>query len=223
LVLLFGVTIYRWCKADLSGAFTILVALVMILVKIFPKILESDFILWRMIDRIAVVIYPICLIISLWFTFYFDDSVEWMNKLNQAIGRRIGLQQGAYIERGFKFLGQNMFFVGAGIDAFGERTPGIYNYVDNIYISLLLRYGILFCVVAILLLTVTMYYCYQKKMRIWLWMLSLWALHGLFEDKMHLAYYNSLLLIVGQAIQNVDLSFIKFRKVLTQRRDRSKS
>lgn len=52
-------------------------------------------------------------------------------------------------------------------------------------------------VIGIILLTVTMYYLYQKKMRIWLWMLSLWAMHGLFEDRMHMAYFNSLLLIVS--------------------------
>ncbi len=44
-------------------------------------------------------------------------------------------------------------------------------------------------------------------------MLSLWALHGLFEDKMHLAYFNSLLLIIGPAFQNVDLKIFNLRKV----------
>ena len=96
-----------------------------------------------------------------------------------------------------------------GVDG---TAHGDYNYVDNLYISLLLRYGVLFMVVGIMLLTVTMYYCYQKKMRIWLWMLSLWALHGLLEDKMHMVYYNSLLLMIGQAVQKVEIHR-KFRQL----------
>ncbi|MCR4903539.1 MAG: hypothetical protein K6A23_11825, partial [Butyrivibrio sp.] len=218
LVILFGATFYRWCKAELSGSVTILVSLAMLIVKTYPKILTSDFILWKVVDRIAVGIYPICVGVSLWFTFKFDYSIVWMQKLNDMTGGRLYLQSKGFQANGFKLLGDKLFFVGAGIDAYGEVAQGEYNYVDNIYIALLLRYGILFSVIAIILLTVAMYYCYQKKMRIWLWMLSLWALHGLFEDKMHLAYYNSLLLMIGQAVQKVDMSFLRARKILQKER-----
>ncbi len=208
LVIMFGATFYRWCKAELSGAFTILVAVIMLIVKIWPKILTTDFILWKIVDRIAVVIYPICVAISLWFTFKCDTSVEWMYKLNAMMGGRREVQRNAYVQRGFSLLGQKIYFVGAGLYADGEVAQGVYDYVDNIYISILLRYGILFSVIALILVMVTVYYCCQKKMRVWLWMLSLWALHGLFEDKLHIAYFNSLILIMGQAIQNVDLKWL---------------
>lgn len=218
LIILFGVMFYRWCKAEMSGAFTILVALVLILMKIWPGILKSNFVLWRIIDRIAVGIYLICFFVSLWFTYFYDSSVIWMYKLNEMTGNRLSLQQNAFKDYGFKILGQKIFFVGAGLDIYGEPTKGIYNYVDNIYISILLRYGILFSVIAILLLTITMYYCYQKNMRIWLWMLSLWALHGLLEDKMHLVYYNSLLIILGPAVQNVKLSGFNHKRIFQKMR-----
>jgi len=212
LVFLFGVTFYRWCKAELSGAVTIVVALVMLLIKICPKILTTDFILWKVIDRIAVVIYPICLFISLWFTFNYDNSVKWMQELDFKTGGRLGFQYDGFLKYGFKVWGQRMYFVGAGVNAFGEKSEGAYDYVDNIYIQLLIRYGIVFSVISIVLITLAMIYCYQKKMRLWLWMLSLWALHGLFEDKMHLAYFNSLLLIIGPAFQNVNLTVFNHRK-----------
>ena len=120
------------------------------------------------------------------------------------ISRRLSLPHDAIKKYGAKLLGQKINFVGMGLGLDGESvTNGVYDYVDNDYISLLLRYGILFSIVAIVLLTVTMYYCYKNNLRMWLWMLGLWALHGVFEDKMHIVYYNSLLLFIGQAIQNV--------------------
>ena len=212
MMILFGVMFYRWCKAELSGAMTIVVAVFLALVKIWPKLLTSDFILWRILDGVAVVIYPLCIAISLWFTFKYDASATWMSQLDEILRGRLRLQQSAYLNKGFSFLGQKIYFVGAGLYADGEIAQGTYDYVDNTYISILLRYGIIFSVIALILVMVTMYYCYQKKMRIWLWMLSLWALHGLFEDKLHIAYFNSLILIMGQAIQNVDLSWFRGHK-----------
>lgn len=206
LVLLFGATFYRWCKADLSFGVTIMVALLLIIVKIYPTILYSDFFLWNILDRILVVIYPLFFFVSLSSSLVYDSSVEWMNSLDKITRERIRLAHDGICKYDVKLLGQRINFVGRGLGLDGESvTKGAYNYVDNVYISLLLRYGIIFSIVAIVILTVAMYYCYRKKMRIWLWMLALWALHGLFEDKVHLLFYNSLLLLIGQAIQNVEI------------------
>ena len=202
--------LYRWCIADLSGAVTLVVLLFMILVKLYPKLLTSDFLLYKLLDRIAVVIYPLCMALSLGISICYSDSVGWMKALDDATRGRIHYPQQAIAKYGFSMLGQNINFIGMGVD--GASHGGEYDYVDNLYISLLLRYGVIFMVIGILLLTVTMYYLYQKKMRIWLWMLSLWALHGLLEDRMHMVYFNSLLLIIGQAVQNVKIKGMNYVK-----------
>ena len=198
--------LYRWCIADLSGAVTLVVILFMILVKLYPKLLTSDFLLYKLLDRIAVVIYPLCMSLSLGISMCYSDSVGWMKVLDDVTRGRLHYPHQAIERYGFSLLGESINFVGVGVD--GTFDFEEYNYVDNLYISLLLRYGVLFTVIGILLLTVTMYYLYQKKMRIWLWMLSLWALHGLLEDRMHMVYFDSLLLIIGQAVQNVKLKQI---------------
>jgi len=198
--------LYRWCRADLSGAVTLIVLLFMILVKLYPKLLTSDFPLWTLLDRIAVIIFPLCMALSLGLSILYSDSVGWMKALDDATRGRLHYPQQAIQRYGFSMLGQSINFIGIGVD--GGSHGGEYDYVDNLYISLLLRYGTIFVVIGILLLTVTMYYLYQKNMRIWLWMLSLWALHGLLEDRMHLVYFNSLLLIIGQAVQNVRMELL---------------
>lgn len=198
--------LYRWCRADLSGAVTLVVLLFMILIKLYPKLLTIDFLLYNLLDRIAVVIFPLCMALSLVISICYSDSVGWMKALDVATRGRLHFPQQAIERYGFSMLGQNINFIGMGVD--GASHGGEYDYVDNLYISLLLRYGVIFMVIGILLLTVTMYYLYQKNMRIWLWMLSLWALHGLLEDRMHMVYFNSLLLIIGQAVQNVKINSI---------------
>ncbi|WP_139355468.1 hypothetical protein [Oribacterium sp. C9] len=212
-VFLVAATFYRWCKADLSFGVTVMVAMLILIVKALPKIITSDFVLWRIVDKILIIIFPLFFLLSLWISLIYDPSVKWMSTLDEICRGRLSLPHNAINTYGARLLGQRIGFVGMGLGLDGESvTNGAYNYVDNVYMSLLLRYGVLFSIIALGLLTVTMYFCYQKKMRIWLWVLSLWALHGLFEDKMHFPYYNSLLLIVGQAIQNVDLRLDKFRK-----------
>ena len=198
--------LYRWCRADLSGAVTLVVLLFMILIKLYPKLLTIDFLLYNLLDRIAVVIFPLCMALSLVISICYSDSVGWMKALDVATRGRLHFPQQAIERYGFSMLGQNINFIGMGVD--GANHGGEYDYVDNLYISLLLRYGVIFMVIGILLLTVNMYYLYQKNMRIWLWMLSLWALHGLLEDRMHMVYFNSLLLIIGQAVQNVKINSI---------------
>ena len=193
---------YRWCKADLSGAVTLTVLVFMTLVKLYPKILTMDFLLFKLLDRIAVVIFPLCMAFSLGMALSYNENITWMKALDDATKGRIRFPKAAIERYGMKLLGQNISFTGMSVD--GVYNTAEYNYVDNVYISLLLRYGVLFTVVGLMLLTVTMYYLYQKKMRMWLWMLSLWALHGLLEDKMHMVYYNSLLLMIGQAVQKVE-------------------
>ncbi len=195
--------LYRWCRADLSGVVTLVVLLFMIIVKLYPKILTMDFPLFNFLDRIAVVIFPLCMALSLGLSVFYNENIDWMKTLDDATRGRLHYPRNAIKQFGVRLLGQNINFIGMGVDG---KAHGEYNYVDNVYISLLLRYGVLFVIVGLILLTVTMYYCYQKKMRIWLWMLSLWALHGLLEDRMHMVYFNSLLLMIGQAVQSVRIN-----------------
>lgn len=196
---------YRWCKGDLSFGCILLIIILMIWVKLWPKLMTSDFFLFKLIDRISVIIHPLCAAVSLWFTLTYDESVGWMRKLNTVLGHRLELPNMVFKEYGIKLLGQNIQFVGAGLGLDGvpvDRT-GAYNYVDNLYMLTLVRYGGLYFVITLILLIIMMVYLYKKKMRLWLWMLALYALHALLDDKMQLLYFNSLMLIMGQAVRNL--------------------
>lgn len=206
LLLFFTICTYRWCKAELSGGLTLAVLIAMVVTKIYPNILKSQQLFWKWTDRLAVIIYPLVAFLSYLGAKFYDGSIVWMDKLNQMIGGRLSLAHAALHDYEIKLLGQEIWFVGFGLDNAGNPVSGNYNYVDNAYVNLLLRYGVVFCIIALFLLVLTMDYCRIRRMRVLLWMFSLMAVHGMFEDKVQTLYFNSLLLMIGQAVQNYHAS-----------------
>lgn len=206
LLLFFTICTYRWCKADLSGGLTLAVLIAMAVTNIYQNILKSQWAFWKWIDRFAVIIYPLVAFLSYLGARFYDGSIAWMDKLNQMMGGRLSLAHAALQNYEIKLLGQEIWFVGFGLDNAGNPVSGNYNYVDNAYVNLLLRYGVVFCIIALALLVFTMNYCRIHRMRVLLWMFSLMAVHGIFEDKVQTLYFNSLLLMIGQAVQNYHAS-----------------
>ena len=198
---------FMLCQGELSFLATLLIVVFMIWIKLWPKLETSQFVLFKWIDRIAVIIHPVCVVISVWFMLKYDESVAWMAKLNEILDRRLAIPHKVYSEYGIKLLGQKITLIGAGLGLDGKPVDNVgeYNYIDNLYINMLLRYGLVFFIVALCLLVVMMIYCYKKNMRLWLWMLALYALHALLDDKMQLVFFASLILIMGQALQNLKL------------------
>ena len=202
LLLFFTICTYRWCKADLSSGLMVMLLIAMIVTKKFPSVIHSQHFFWEWTDHMAVVIYPFVVLLSLFIAWYYDASIVWMSKLDHLTRGRLSLPHDALKQFGIKIWGQEIWFVGAGLDNFGNVVNGSYNYVDNAYVNLFIRYGVVFCVIALILLVLTMHYCRIRNKRILLWMFSLMAVHGLVEDKVQMLYFNSLLLIIGQAIQD---------------------
>lgn len=206
LLLFFTICTYRWCKAELSGGLTLAVLVAMAVTNSYPNILKSQQVFWEWTDRLAVIIYPLVAFLSYLSAKFYDSSIAWMDRLNQMMGGRLSLAHAALQNYEIKLLGQEIWFVGFGLDNMGNPVNGTYNYVDNAYVNLLLRYGVVFCVVALVLIVLTMNYCRVRHMRVLLWMFSLMAIHGIFEDKIQTLYFNSLLLMIGQAVQHYHAS-----------------
>ena len=200
-LLIFTELTYRWCKADLSSGLMAVLLVAMLVVRARPEIINSEHPFWRYTDRLAVWIFPLAILVSVVLAHFYNYDNSWMRLLNETTRGRLSLPHAALQKYGVKLWGQQMWFVGAGLDNFGNEISGAYDYVDNVYINLLIRYGIVFVVISVLLLVLTMEYCRLRHMRIILWLFCLMAVHGLLEDKMQTVYFNSLLLLVGQAVQ----------------------
>lgn len=201
ILLIFTERTYRWCKADLSSGLMVVLLVAMVVVRSHPEIINSEHPFWRYTDRLAVWIFPIAILVSIVLARFYNSDNSWMRWLDEITRSRLSLPHAALQKYGVKLWGQQMWFVGAGLDNFGNEVSGSYDYVDNVFINLLIRYGIVFVVISLFLIVLTMEYCRFHHMRIIVWLFCLMAVHGLLEDKVQMVYFNSLLLLVGQAVQ----------------------
>lgn len=133
-------------------------------------------------------------------TVLYDPDVRWMKKCNTILENRLALGKNALSTYGYKLLGIRLQYVGNGLDIFGERKAGEYNYVDCLYISILQKYGILFLIAFIVLLTMTMFYLYKENNYFLMIVMTSIALRGLIDNTFFPLYFNTFWLLIGTEV-----------------------
>ena len=156
--------------------------------------------LLSVLDRLSLLSYPLCFLLSLAAAFFYRPGAGgWLGRLNSLLNRRIEYSQLSLFRYGFGLFSRRISWVGAGTDLNGTAVPGQYDYVDNVYLSVLQRYGLLFTLLSLFLLFLAMRYCCRRRWRLALYFFALLSFHGLLEDKIYLIEYNTLLLLIGPA------------------------
>lgn len=97
--------------------------------------------------------FVICAIIGVGLTFVYDSSVSWMSSLNASIEGRLALGHDGLDKFGVPLLGQKIEFVGNSFDFEGVKASGTYDYIDCLYVQLLVLYGPIFTLVFLILMT----------------------------------------------------------------------
>ena len=110
-----------------------------------------------------------------------------------------------------------MELIGNGLDVNGLKNTKKYNYVDCLYILIILKYGLLFFIACIYMLTSTSFFLYKKKEYYLVLLMFIIAIHGIIDDLMIFLYFNSFWLVVGKMIlnnkYNVERSAIDVEKI----------
>lgn len=155
--------------------------------KVRPNLLRSKRVLcWGMVFA-----FVFSFVISVYFTVTYNPDVEWKYQLNTVLGGRLRLGQSSLLQSGISLFGQKVEMVGNGLDAFGNKNINPYNYVDSFYIQILQRYGIIFSIVWITILTFTLYYCYKINDYYMMTCLVFIAGHCVIDDLSLSLYYNT--------------------------------
>lgn len=199
-VVLVAVNYWIFTQTDsrLSFYLSLLMIAVFGLLKLRPNFFNHKRILcWAMILSFA-----FCFCISVYFTIVYDSSVVWQGQLNKILGGRLRLGHSSLLQSGVSLFGQRLELSGAGLDAFGLRNPAPYNYVDSFYIQVLQRYGIIFSMFWIGLLTLTMYRYYKIKDFPMMFCLTFIAFHCVLDDLSLSLHYNTFWLVATLIIRN---------------------
>lgn len=139
---------------------------------------------------VMVTSFLLSFVLSIYFCAIYNPSIRWMSSLDSFLGRRISLGNLSLEKYGVGLLGQVIKYVGNGLDSHGNNTVGTYFYVDNFYIQILQRYGLIFTFVILIALTIGMIESLRNDYYL-LIISSIIALHGIIDDLILILGFNT--------------------------------
>lgn len=183
--------LYLYTDSRLTFGLGMIILILTVIIKIFPRFKHL------IMNKLIVGVYIISGGISLYFTIGYNYLVEWQSNINDFLGGRLALGYSTLNYYGYGILGRKITLVGNGLDADGYGDIGIYDYVDNLYVQMLLKLGIIFLFVFIIGMTITMIQIYRFG-DVYLYIIfSLLALHGVIDDLILLPQYNSFWFVIA--------------------------
>ncbi|WP_294681726.1 hypothetical protein [uncultured Gemella sp.] len=183
--------LYEFTDSRLTFGLGMLLLILTILIKFFSKFKRV------LMNKILIGSYVVSGLLSLYFTIGYNHLSEWHSNINEFLGGRLSLGYSTLKYYGYGLLGKKITLVGNGLDVDGYITTETYDYVDNLYIQLLLKLGLLFLVIFILGMTIVMWRVYRLN-DVYLYIIfSLLALHGIIDDLMILPQYNSFWFVIA--------------------------
>lgn len=192
-----------YVKTDSRISFFIAEALLVaaLFMRFLPKVTDKLKPLWWL----AVGSFVICAAFSLIMTIRYDAALPWMRKLNSMLEGRLRLGHTSLIEHGVRWFGQEIEWLGNGLDAFGNSVVGTYSYVDCLYVKLLQRYGIVFMILMAVLVSWSMIRLYRRREYHVLLISATVAVHCVLDDLSFTLHYNTFWLAMGVVLLNRDM------------------
>lgn len=135
-------------------------------------------------------------IISIIISLNYNVNSKFYNTLDSVLEHRLLLGNNAINEYGIKYFGNNVVLIGNGVNKYGIKTQGTYNYIDSLYISLLIKYGSVLTITILILLTISLHRIYNRKGYFLLIIFFAFSLHGMIDDLGFYLYYNAFWLAI---------------------------
>lgn len=172
-----------------------------LVMRFLPKLMEKLQLLWKLLAGSFVVFGGVSLVMTL----IYDSAVPWMRKLNSTLEGRLNLGKKSLNLHGFRLFGQDIEWVGNGLDSMGNKTEATYTYVDSMYVKILQRYGLVFVIALAVLLTWAMIRILKKKDYHLLLICASVAGHAMIDDLSMTLHYNTFWLAMGMALLCPDM------------------
>ena len=145
-------------------------------------------------------------IISFWVSFtYLNSGYSFINdllfKVNHMLGGRLYLANKSLNLYGFGLLGRPVEWYGNGLTVEGIRNyQTYYLYVDNLYVQVLQRFGLLILGLMLSVLTLTLSKIIKKRQWVLALILILMSFHSMIDDLNFYLHNNIFWILVGALI-----------------------
>lgn len=142
--------LYKYCHTETSVICILGLTLVMVIYKLIrdhgDKVINKELDIWGY--AVGILSIPAMAFFSIWATFNYKEN-EFMTLLASKLSSmrvRFDLAQQAASTYGLNTFGKYFELIGGGGN---EGSNGVYNFVDNSFMYILLRYGYIFLIAAI--------------------------------------------------------------------------
>ena len=173
-----------------------------LLIKWFPELLSK----LGYVFKAFKLTFIVNAIISFWVSFtYLNSGYSFINdllfKVNHMLGGRIYLANKSLNLYGFGLLGRPVEWYGNGLTVEGVRNyQTYYLYVDNLYVQVLQRFGLLILGLMLSVLTLTLSKVIKKRQWVLAFILIMMSFHSMIDDLNFYLHYNIFWILVGTLI-----------------------
>lgn len=177
-------------------------SIAMLVLAAIMKITRGAVILGRGVGFVCSLSFIICSCIMLILTISYssDNSTLLLLDSSDILSGRLVLGKNALNQYGILPFGQYIYFVGNGIDFSGIKTVGTYNYVDSLYVLMLVEYGWVFFAGFIAMFTIVSWKSWKNRNPWLLLVIVFLALHGTIDDLILHLYFNPFILLIGETL-----------------------
>ena len=172
-----------------------------LLIKWFPDLFSK---LGRMFS-IFKFTFIVNALVSFWISFTYLNSTNvfvnnFLYELNYMLGNRIYLTNKSLQLYGFGLFGRQVEWTGNGLTTEGVKIYQTYLYVDNLYMKILQKYGLLIIILMIILLTLTLFKVIKRRQWVLAFILILMSFHSIIDDLNLYLQYNIFWILIGSLI-----------------------
>ena len=191
-----AINYWLFTQTDSRLSFYLVVFFITIILIIYKKKKQIIF-KKEVFQKIMVLSYLLCSLLSFYLIFNYNSSNKTMYELNKYFENRINIAKESLDKYHINLLGHKVEYVGNGLDQYGNVSTEEYSYVDNLYLHILEKYGIIFFLIIIIIYTKSCSNMIKDDNHIGVLILSILALHGLIDALSFNLYYNTFLFLVG--------------------------
>lgn len=209
--LLLAVNQWIYSSTCSRAAYVIVIGLltVALVLRFLPHLAERV----RALFVVLIFAYPIAAALALGVTDGYDKSNAFMVTLDSFLNNRLFLGKSSMSTYGLTLFGQDIQWIGFGLDMDGKLIAGTYNYVDCLYLQLLQHYGLFFFVVYALVMMATMYRCYQQRDYYMMIILTVAATQCMLDDLNQYLPFHTFLLAIGSTLMGTERAHVPARLV----------
>lgn len=210
ILLLANIWIFAKTNSRLSFGLSILTICLALVFQYVPELLKNN----KMLQIGMKFSFVIFACVSLVCTLLYTENNFILQRFNTFLGNRLYFGKRSLFQFGVSFFGKsNIEWVGNGLDKNGIVPFGESLYVDNLYIQVMQKFGIIFVVLVLILLTIAMIKIVEQKKYILAFIFTMIAIHCIIDDLFLAIFYNPFWIAAGAILMSEEKSFNIFHRI----------